>query len=240
MVFNMHSCFHPSRCFLVRVSKKTFVRLFPPPLTILFPFLFSRIEEKQQAPEEVREASEIVERHESPSTVHPVPVLRTDVQDEQELDHPHEVRLRRAGGELRVPHLLGHVREEHQTAQAHVAKAPHLHTAKVFRPQKDILETSYRRENKFSRLFSFFFDEDICSSSIDFLRFFLFFETFDNVPSNDLLIPYSIFKNVDVTVSSLERGFFSLSLFFFFFYILFIMIRWEWRNKENESRDQIN
>ena len=68
--------------------------------------------------------------------------------------------------------------------------------------------------------FLFFFDEDICSSSIDFLRFFLFFETFDNVPSNDLLIPYSIFKNVDVTVSSLERGFFSLSLFFFLFLYL--------------------
>lgn len=153
----MHSCFHPSRCFLVRVSKKTFVRLFPPPLTVLFPFLFSRIEEEQQAPEEVREASEIVERHESPSTVHPVPVLRADVQDEQELDHPHEVRLRRAGGELRVPHLLGHVREEHQTAQAHVAKAPHLHTAKVFRPQKDILETSYRREKKILPFIFFFF-----------------------------------------------------------------------------------
>lgn len=73
-----------------------------------------------------------------------------------------------------------------------------------------------------------------------FTIFSFFLETFDNVPSNDLLIPYSIFKNVDVTVSSLERGFFSLSLFFFFFYILFIMIRWEWRNKENESRDQIN
>lgn len=178
MVFNMHSCFHPSRCFLVRVSKKTFVRLFPPPLTILFPFLFSRIEEEQQAPEEVREASEIVERHESPSTVHPVPVLRTDVQDEQELDHPHEVRLRRAGGELRVPHLLGHVREEHQTAQAHVAKAPHLHTAKVFRPQKDILETSYRRENKFSRLFSFFLTRIYVRPVSTFYDFFFFSRNF--------------------------------------------------------------
>lgn len=52
--------------------------------------------------------AQIVE-HES-TAPRPVPVLRKNVQDEQEFNHAHEVRLR--SDEFRVSHLLGHVREE--------------------------------------------------------------------------------------------------------------------------------
>ncbi|XP_016921241.2 uncharacterized protein LOC108003482 [Apis cerana] len=102
------------------------------------------IEEEQEAPQRTTKelrAHKIVE-HES--SVHSMPVLRKTVQDEQKFNHAHEVRLRRPD-ELRVSHLLGHIREEYQIAQTLVAKAPYLHPAKVFRPQKNILETSSTR-----------------------------------------------------------------------------------------------
>lgn len=182
--------YHPSWCFLVRVSKKSFDSL---PLTILFPFLFSRIEEEQEAPQRTTKelrAHKIVE-HES--SVHSMPVLRKTVQDEQKFNHAHEVRLRRPD-ELRVSHLLGHIREEYQIAQTLVAKTPYLHPAKVFRPQKNILETSSTRAWKFFFYFLSLFDENIRSSTIRFLRFD--FWIFDNVSSlfdEDIVRPNMVF-----------------------------------------------
>lgn len=73
-----------------------------------------------------------------------MPVLRNNVQDEQEFNHAYEVRLRRAD-QLRVPHLLDLIQEECETAQTHAANTRDLHPAKVFRPQKNILETSSMR-----------------------------------------------------------------------------------------------